>query len=88
MNSYTRSTEFNAMQRSPRKNTIVTRADDDEYLDVEIGFKNTEGCTEILVEQTDSDYPVPYTYFVDVNAGCFYGLYEQKISIYVQIDIL
>lgn len=78
MNSYTRSTEFNAMQRSPRKNTIVTRADDDEYLDVEIGFKNTEGCTEILVEQTDSDYPVPYTYFVDVNAGCFTAYMNRK----------
>lgn len=78
MNSYTRSTEFSAMQMSPRRNAIVVRADDDEYLDVEIGFKNTEGCTEILVEQTDSDYPVPYTYFVDVNAGCFTAYMNKK----------
>lgn len=78
MNSYTRSTEFNVMQRSPRKNAITTKANDDEYLDVEIGFKNTEGCTEILVEQTDSDYPVPFTYFVDVNAGCFTAYMNRK----------
>lgn len=49
---------------------IGTRTDD-EFIDVEIGFGNTEGCTSILVEQTDSDWPVPYTYIVDPGQGSF-----------------
>lgn len=42
-----------------------------EYFDVEIGFQNVEGCTEVKVEQTDEDYPVPFFYYVDPAIGYF-----------------
>lgn len=46
--------------------------DEDEFVEVEIGIKNLEGTTEVLVEQTDSDYPVPFCYMVeDLNEGKF-----------------
>ena len=48
------------------------------FVDVEIGFKNTEGCKDILVEQTDADYPVPYTYFVDPNDGSFIAFMNKR----------
>ena len=34
-------------------------------MDVEIGLKNLEGTDYVVVEQTDSDYPVPFTYIID-----------------------
>lgn len=40
-------------------------SDDDLYVDVEIGIKNIEGTTQVMVEQTDSDYPVPYSFLVE-----------------------
>lgn len=49
-----------------------TLSSDDIYVEAEIDFKNTEGTQYILVEQTDSDYPYPYTYYVDdVTSGSF-----------------
>lgn len=47
---------------------------------MEIGFKNTESCTEIIIEQTDSDYPIPYTYLADVNQGFFTALMNRKYT--------
>lgn len=79
MNNYTRNTEFNSPQKI-RTQSRSFNAVDHEYLDVEIGFKNTEGCKEILVEQTDSDYPVPYTYIADVNQGCFTAFMDRKYT--------
>lgn len=51
---------------------------DDEFVDVIIGFKNTEGCKNIIVDQTDSDYPIPFNYKVDPNAGCFTAFMNKK----------
>ena len=56
------------------------RPTNNDYLDVEIGFKNTESCTEIIIEQTDSDYPIPYTYLADVNQGFFTALMNRKYT--------
>lgn len=38
---------------------------EDEYVDIALGIKNLEGCTQVLVEQTDSDWPYPYTYYLE-----------------------
>lgn len=76
MNGYSTSAlSVNALRRS---NTVFVPTADDEFVDVEIGFKNTEGCDEILVEQTDADYPVPYTYFVDPNDGSFIAFMNKR----------
>ncbi len=79
MNSYTRNTEFNSPQKIRAQSRSFNTVDH-EYLDVEIGFKNTEGCKEILVEQTDSDYPVPFTYIADVNQGYFTAFMDRKYT--------
>jgi len=79
MNSYTRSTEFNSPQKI-KEQSLSFNATDNEYLDVEIGFKNTEGCEAILVEQTNSNYQVPFTYFVDVNQGYFTAFMNRKYT--------
>lgn len=73
LNSYTVS-EMDRKSGNPRRQmcrTANTTLTDDDFLDVEIGFEKTEGCTSILVEQTDSDWPIPYTYFVDPSEGHF-----------------
>lgn len=54
-----------------RRSFASTNFESNEFIDVEIGFKNTEGCTEVLVEQTDSDYPIPYIYYVNPSSGYF-----------------
>lgn len=69
MNSF-RASVFAANETSRSKHIMRTNTDT-EYVDVEIGFQNVEGCTEIKVEQTDSDYPVPFSYYVDPAPGCF-----------------
>ena len=59
------------VQGERRQHSTDATLDDDDFLDVIIGFERTEGCTSILVEQTDSDWPIPYTYFVNPSDGCF-----------------
>lgn len=73
MNSYKFSDEYSVRSTSRRSYTSSTLSNG-AFMDVEIGFKNTEGCTEVLVEQTDSDYPVPYFYYADPSAGYFTAL--------------
>lgn len=60
----------NSMRYIRRPSAIMSR-EEDEYIDVEIGFEKTEGCKQVLVEQTDSDWPIPYTYFVEPSEGAF-----------------
>lgn len=45
--------------------------EDNECLNVEIGFSKVEGTEYVVVEQLDSDWPVPYTYYADPSAGVF-----------------
>lgn len=68
MNSF-KASEF-ALKTTGNRHIMKTNTDT-EYVDVEIGFQNVEGCTEIEVEQTDSDYPVPFLYNVDPSQGYF-----------------
>ena len=76
MNGYSPSPMLANASRRP--NTIAIPTAEDVFVDVEIGFKNTEGCKDILVEQTDADYPVPYTYFVDPNDGSFIAFMNKR----------
>lgn len=64
------SSTLNSRLSRGKRNNRETRSDD-EFIDVKIGFENTEGCSEILVEQIDSDWPIPYTYYVDPSEGYF-----------------
>ena len=49
-----------------------SNTDEDEFVDVEIGIKNLEGTTSVLVEQTDSDYPEPFSYVIEnISEGKF-----------------
>lgn len=72
---YTTSDYSLRSNRRPYTREINT---DDEYIDVEIGFKDVEGCTEILVEQTDSDYPVPYDYYINPGEGSFIAYMNKR----------
>lgn len=78
MNGFTKSDY--SFSRQSRRQYIQSMQSDDDFVDVEIGFKNVEGCKRIIVEQTDSDYPVPYTYYVDVESGCFIAYMNKKYS--------
>lgn len=52
---------------------------EDTFVDVEIGLKHLEGTTTVVVEQTDSDYPIPYTYVVeDISESKFTALMNQR----------
>ena len=62
LDNYTESEE-NLILRSGR--SFTSYSDEDVYVDVEIGICNLEGTTRVTVEQTDADYPVPYTYDVE-----------------------
>ena len=65
-----------------RSNTVsaqTTLADNVCY-DVVVGFKNTEGCDEIEVEQTDGVDGVPYYYYVDPKAGVFTTCMEYGVK--------
>lgn len=76
-NSYTAGT-YNIQRASRRPyNTFLA---EDEYIDTEIGFQQIEGCKKILVEQTDADYPVPYTYFVEPEQGYFIAYMNKKYA--------
>lgn len=63
--------DWNTMRSSARTASMRSMRDEDEYYDVEIGFRFAEGCSYVLVEQTDSDWPVPYTYYVNPSEGSF-----------------
>lgn len=77
LNSYTASTDFAAYNNLKRTYSAVS--DDDIFIDVEIGIKNIEGTTQVMVEQTDSDYPYPYTYAVEKPSdGKFIAYMNQK----------
>lgn len=71
--------EFKNIQMK-RRSYNTSLQEEDEFLDVEIGFQNTEGCTSILVEQTDADYDIPYTYFVDPKKGYFIAYMNKKYA--------
>lgn len=77
MNGYVESTD---MLASYRNGAFSSKAisEEDVYVDVEIGIKNLEGTTQVLVEQTDSDYPVPYTYIVDDFSSGRFVAYMNK----------
>lgn len=63
--------EFNNVEYPADTNTRVSN-EEDNFVEAEIGIKDLEGTTQILVEQTDSDYPVPYSYMVDnISEGKF-----------------
>lgn len=64
MVKFEESTDMIASLRS-RRLCSQSLSEEDVYVDVEIGLKNLEGTTNVSVEQTDSDYPVPYTYIID-----------------------
>lgn len=73
LNSYSES-NMNSSSRNlcnSRRPVSYGTREDEEYLDVEIGFEQTEGCKYILVEQIDSDWPIPYTYYIDPSEGAF-----------------
>ena len=76
-NSYTIGT-YN-IQRASRR-PYNTFSAEDEYIDTEIGFQQIEGCKKILVEQTDADYPVPYTYFVEPEQGYFIAYMNKRYA--------
>lgn len=76
LNTYTLNTDEYLTNNSKR---IINEEDDDEFVDVEIGLKNTEGTKEVIVEQTDSDYPIPYSYVIDSpQEGKFITLMNKK----------
>lgn len=62
LNNYQKSTDAYRL-RTMRPLSVASN--DDIYIDVEIGLKNLEGTTKVVVEQTDSDYPVTYSYIVE-----------------------
>lgn len=54
--------------------------DNDEYMEVEIGFTNIEGCSNILVEQLDDDYPYPTYYYVSPEDSVFTAIMNRDYS--------
>lgn len=60
----------------------VPRVEDNEtYIDVTIGMKNLEGTDYVIVEQTDADYPIPYTYIIDKpKTGSFVAYMNKKYA--------
>lgn len=59
--------------------SLVTTSD--LYLNLEVGIKNLEGTSQIMVEQTDADYPLPYTYAVnDVHSEKFTAYINKKYA--------
>lgn len=77
INQYKKSTSANA-RMARRGISTVTPLSSEVIYDVEIGFEHTEGCKSILVEQTDEDWPVAFTYEVDPNEGCFIAQMSNK----------
>ncbi len=65
---------------SPRRTNTLSQNRANDYYEVEISFTRVEGCSQILVEQTDSDYPVPYTYYVDPTVGSFVTYMNRNYS--------
>ncbi|HCD78166.1 MAG TPA: hypothetical protein DEQ27_07755 [Prevotella sp.] len=62
----------NLQATNARRKSVARVNKENTYLDVTIGVKNTEGTDYIVVEQTDADYPVPYSYVIDnPRAGTF-----------------
>lgn len=52
--------------------------DSDLFLNVEVGLKNLEGTNLVMVEQTDADYPFPYTYVVEIPSSGKFTAYINK----------
>lgn len=50
---------------SPQEN------EEEIYMEVEIGLENIEGCKNVIIEQIDSDWPIPYYYFANPREGKF-----------------
>ena len=68
--------DYSVSNRSQRDVQLLS---DDEFVEAEIGFKNIEGTSYIIVEQTDSDYPVPYNFVIeDLSSGCFLTLMNKN----------
>lgn len=57
-------------------------SESDEYsIDVKIGLRNVEGVTQVIVEQTDEGYPVPFRYVVkDFQKGYFVANLDRELS--------
>ena len=77
INQYKKSTSTNARMARRGISAVTTQSSEALY-DVEIGFEHTEGCKSILVEQTDEDWPVAFTYEVDPSEGCFIAQMSNK----------
>lgn len=75
---YTELNDDDYLLRLARQSHANINEDEDIFLEVEIAFKNTEGSNWILVEQTDSDYPVPYSFFVDDPKSGSFTTYMNK----------
>lgn len=61
------------------KSNILDSSDDEYYIDVEIGFKNTEGTTRIVVSQYDDGEDVPFQYAVpDIKSGKFTATVDKE----------
>ena len=80
VNSYLLS-DINSINLRLKRCTAKALSDEDVFVDVEIGLKDIEGTEQVVVEQTDSDYPVPFTYVVDnPGEGSFVALMNSKYS--------
>ena len=76
MNSYTESTDT---YNPHNGRSAMLLSNEDIYVDVEIEIKNLEGTTSVTVEQTDADYPVPYTYDIeDFKTGKFVAYMNKR----------
>lgn len=56
-------------------------ANDDYFIDVEVGISNVEGTTRVMVEQTDEGELVPFVYEVsDFKKGYFIANLDRELS--------
>ena len=61
------------------KSNVLESSDDDYYTDVEIGFKNIEGTTRIVVSQYDDGEDVPFQFAVpDIKSGKFTATVDKE----------
>ena len=54
-----------------RKPFSAATLDASNLYETTFGFKHTEGCESVIVEQTDEDTGIPYTYVIDPKEGQF-----------------
>lgn len=76
------------LQASPSSANRAYGSTESDGYDVTIGFKNTEGCKSIEVEQTDEDYPVPYYYTVDPSEGTFNAFVPKGVKSTLKVTYL